>query len=85
MKSLSRFVIIFSILSVILFYIIVNYFNSSQTGLTNQIVWTHGLSNNRKEHTDLSELRSKEELIRIQNYGELGSHIHRYKSSMQGR
>jgi hypothetical protein len=85
MKSLSRFVIIFSILSVIFFYIIVNYFNSSKTRFSNQIVWTDGLSNNRKEHTGALELQSNEELLRLQNYGELGSHLHTYKSYMQGR
>jgi hypothetical protein len=86
MKSVSRFVIIFSILSIIFFYIIVNYFNSSQAGLSNQIVWTDGLSSkNRKEHIGVSEFQSDEELLSLQNYGELGSRLHMYKSSMQGR
>jgi hypothetical protein len=85
MKSISRFIIIFSILSVIFFYVIVNYFNSSQAGLANQIVWTDGLSNNGKEHIGVSEVQANEELLSLQNYGELGSRLHMYKSSVQGR
>jgi hypothetical protein len=85
MKSISRFVVIFSILSVIFFYIIVNYFNSSQVGFANQIVWTDGLSNNRKEHAVVSVFQSNEELLSLQNYGELGSRLHMYKSTMYER
>lgn len=62
-----------------------NYFNSSQAGLYNQIVWTDSLSNkNGKEHIDVSEPQSNEELLSLQNYGELGSRLNMYKSSMQG-
>jgi hypothetical protein len=62
-----------------------NYFNSSQAGVSDQIVLTDGLSNNRKENIGVTELQSNEELLRMQNYGEIGSRLKMYESSMQGR
>jgi hypothetical protein len=87
MKSISRFVIIFLILSVILLYVIVNYFYPLQAGYINQIVWTGVLSNNiGKESVVFSRLQPKQELSHVQNYGgELGNQLRMYKNSMQGR
>jgi len=85
MKYISRFVIIFVILSVIFVYIIVHYFNSSQVGFSDEIAWTDLLSNdNRKERTG-SGLQPNQDLLSVQKYGELGSHLRMYKNPMQGR
>jgi len=86
MKYISRFVIIFVILSVIFVYIIVHYFHSSQVGFSDKIAWTDLLSNNnnRKDRI-VSGLEPNQDLLSVQNYGELGSHLHMYKTPMQGR
>ena len=73
MKFISRFVIIFIILSVIFVYIIVHYFNSSQVGFSDEIAWTDLLSNNnnnRKERI-VAGLQPNKDLLGVQNYGEL--------------
>ena len=66
-------------------YIIVHYFNSSQVGFSDEIAWTDLLSNdNRKERTG-SGLQPNQDLLSVQKYGELGSHLRMYKNPMQGR
>jgi hypothetical protein len=85
MKYIPRFVIIFVILSVIFVYIIVNYFYSSQAGPSNEIVGTDILSNRNKKERIVSGLQSNQDLLSVQNYGELGSHLRIVKNPMQGR
>lgn len=85
MKYISRFVIIFVILSVIFVYIIVHYFNSSQVGFSDEIVWTDLLRNNNRKERIVSGLQPNQDLLSVQNYGELGSHLRMYKNPMQGR
>ncbi|GFG37561.1 hypothetical protein Cfor_09602 [Coptotermes formosanus] len=84
MKYIPRFVIIFVILSVIFVYIIVNYFYSSQAGPSNEIVGTDILSNRNKKERIVSGLQSNQDLLSVQNYGELGSHLRIVKNPMQG-
>jgi len=85
MKYISRFLIIFVILSVIFVYIIVHYFNSSQVGFSDEIAWTDLLNNNNRKERIVSGLQPNQDLLSVQNYGELGSHLHMYKNAMQGR
>jgi hypothetical protein len=85
MKYISRFVIIFVILSVIFVYIIVHYFNSSQVGFSDEIEWTDLLSNNDRKERIVSGLQPNQDLLSVQNYGEPGSHLRLYKNPTQGR
>jgi hypothetical protein len=85
MKYISRFVIIFVILSVIFVYIIVHYFNSAQVGLSKEIVWADIASNRDRKERIVSGLRSNQDLLNVQNYGELGGHVRVYKNAVQRR
>jgi hypothetical protein len=87
MKSVSRFVVIFLILSAIFLYIITKYMNSSEAGYANEVIWTGDLNNeNREEPIVTSESLSDKKVSDMQNYGgEFGSRLHTYKSTMQGR
>ena len=85
MKYISRFVIIFIILSVVFVYIIVHYFKSSQVGFSEEIAWTDLLSNNNRKERIVSGLQPNQDLLSVQNYGELGSHLRPYKNPMQRR
>ena len=66
-------------------YIIVHYFNSSQVGFSDEIVWTDLLRNNNRKERIVSGLQPNQDLLSVQNYGELGSHLRMYKNPMQGR
>ena len=85
MKYISRFVIIFVILSVIFVYIVLHYFHSSQVGFSDEIAWTDLVSNNNRKERIVSGLQPNQDLLSARNYGERGSHLRMYKNPMQGR